>query len=59
MFPVKQLFFFKDKTNLACFALLEFADTNLCYDNKVVNNVMFGASQLFWCNPVNAVLTNV
>ena len=40
MFPVKQLFF-KDETNLACFALLEFADTHLFYDNEVVNSVMF------------------
>ena len=40
MFPVKQLFF-KDETNLACSALLEFADTHLFYDNEVVNSVMF------------------
>ena len=42
MFPVKQLFF-KDEINnfLACFALFEFADRHLCYDNEEVINVMF------------------
>ena len=40
IFSLKQLFF-KDETNFACFAILEFADTHLYYDNEVVNNVMF------------------
>ena len=37
---MRQLFF-KDETNLACFALFEFADRHLCYDNEcyVLTNV--------------------
>ena len=54
MFPVKQLFF-KDETNLPALPYLSLVIDTFAMTMKWLTTLCSDASQLFWCNPFNAM----